>query len=72
MSKTVPLAVTCSCKNKKEFIYPIRVEDPINGSAVVSMQIDCPFSHDKNCIQQLTIQLPPGMKPKSDENILRR
>lgn len=72
MSKTVPLTVTCSCKSKKEFIYPVQVDDSSNGSAIVSLLIDCPFGHDKNCIHQLKIQLPPGMKPRNDENILRR
>jgi hypothetical protein len=71
MSKTVALAVTCTCKDKKEFIYSVQVENSPGGSTSVSMQIDCPFSRNKNCAQHLTIQLPPGMKPKSDENILR-
>jgi hypothetical protein len=72
MSKTVPLPITCSCKNKREFFYPLKVEDARNGSTIVSMQIECPFRHEKNCLQQLTIQLPPGMKPTNDENILRK
>lgn len=71
MSKTVALAVTCTCKEKREFIYPVQVENSQSESTIISMQIDCPFTRDKNCVQHLTIQLPPGMKPKSDENILR-
>ena len=71
MSKTVALTVTCTCKEKKEFIYPVQVENSQNESTIISMQIDCPFSYEKNCAGHLTIQLPPGMKPKNNENILR-
>ena len=70
-SKTVALPVTCNCKDKKKFIYPVQVEEPQSGSAVISMQIECPYSYEKDCIKHLTIQLPPGMKPKNNENILR-
>lgn len=71
MWKPLVLTVTCTCKNKKKFNYPVQIDPSTNGSAVISMQIDCPFNHEKNCVQHLTIQLPPGMKPKNDENILR-
>jgi hypothetical protein len=71
MSKTVALPVTCTCEVKKKFPYPVELEKSQNESDVFSLQIDCPFSHEKNCIKHLSIQLPPGMKPKDNEILFR-
>jgi hypothetical protein len=71
MSKTVALPVTCTCKEKKSFVYPVQLEKSQNGSTVIAIQIECPFHYEKNCARNLTLQLPPGMKPKDDEIILR-
>lgn len=71
MTKTVALTVNCTCNNKKQFNYPVQLEKSQNGSEAVSLLIDCPFHYEKNCIRHLSIQLPPGMVPKSNDDILR-
>lgn len=71
MNKTVALPITCSCKDKRAFIHSVQLEHSKNKSIVVSMQIDCPFSYEKNCMRHLTIQLPPGMKPNNNDSLLR-
>lgn len=71
MTKTVTIPVVCGCKDKKKFMHPVEVEAAKNGSEVVSMIINCRFHYEKNCIKHLSIQLPPGMKPVNDEDILR-
>jgi hypothetical protein len=71
MSKIVTITIVCGCKEKKKVMHPVELEDAQNGSAVESLQIECPFQYVKNCIKHLSIQLPPGMKPVNDGSLLR-
>lgn len=71
MSTTKSLLITCSCSRHKLFPYVVKLAEPQHSNAVVAVQINCPFNHETYCLKQLTIELPAGMVPKNDENILR-
>jgi hypothetical protein len=71
MIKTYSPRVTCTCTDKKKFNYPVKYEDAEDTSAIYTLHIDCPFSYEKNCVRHITIQLPPGIKPIKDGELLR-
>jgi len=71
MIKTTAPRITCTCTDKKNFNYPIEYEDIQDTSAIYSLNIDCPYSYEKNCVKHITIQLPPGMKPINNEELNR-
>lgn len=71
MSRSIAIPIVCSCKENKKFKYTVQLADKQHETASTSIQIDCPFSHEDNCVKHLTIQLPPGVQPKNDENIFR-
>ena len=71
MGKTIALPITCSCKEEKKFKYTVQLADKHNVATATTIQVDCPFSHEENCVKHLSIQLPPGVQLKNDENIFR-
>jgi hypothetical protein len=71
MTKTVALAVSCSCKEKKQFIYSVQVEQLQHGDEADSIVIECPFKHESNCCEYISLQLPAGMKPQKTGTVLK-
>jgi hypothetical protein len=71
MIKTIAPNIVCSCSDKKKFNYPVKYEDAADASAIYALNIECPFSYEKNCVRHITIQLPPGIKPIKDGVLLR-
>ena len=72
MTKTVSLAASCTCNDKKQFIHSVKVEKSKNGTELESIQVECPFRNEKNCSGHVTLQLPAGMKVKEDKIGLRK
>lgn len=72
MTKTVALAVSCSCKNKKQFIYSVQIERAQNGAETDSIVVECPFKQESNCCGYVSLQLPAGMKAKKDGALLKK
>lgn len=59
--------IICSCSQRKEISDGIIVEEDPSIKTELSYEIKCPNEHEAYCKKYLTIKLPPGVKPDSNE-----
>lgn len=70
MEETITLSITCPCIRQASFQHTVTIVKK-QGRAPMAVQIDCPFGHEKFCLQQISVQLPRGSQPAPDNDILR-
>jgi hypothetical protein len=70
MEDTITLSITCPCINRKTFEHRLK-KGVQQRLAPLAVQIDCPHAQENYCLKRITIELPNGVQPGPDEEILR-